>query len=179
MDKPDKEAVRILIVEDNRGDAILVREALKESNLSFELTHISDGEKGIRLLAAARRAPQRRPPESSAAGLESAEARRLGSSRRDPGGAGSQGHARGHLEFLGQPRGSRARQTAKLTRGRSSSEPRFFLERLERVVHDGAVGGAIRHFPHAAEEGSGAVCQVWEVLAGVRPGLINGALISA
>lgn len=47
VDIPNKEAVRILIVEDNRGDALLVREALKESNLSFELTHISDGEKAF------------------------------------------------------------------------------------------------------------------------------------
>jgi CheY-like chemotaxis protein len=46
-DKLDKEVVRILIVEDNRGDALLVREALKESNLRFELTHISDGEKAF------------------------------------------------------------------------------------------------------------------------------------
>ena len=47
MDKSDKAVVRILIVEDNRGDALLVREALKESNLRFELTHIPDGEKAF------------------------------------------------------------------------------------------------------------------------------------
>jgi len=44
---PDHEAVRILIVEDNRGDVLLVREALKESSLSFELTHIADGEQAF------------------------------------------------------------------------------------------------------------------------------------
>jgi chemotaxis family two-component system response regulator Rcp1 len=44
---PDQEAVRILIVEDNRGDVLLVREALKESSLSFELTHIADGEQAF------------------------------------------------------------------------------------------------------------------------------------
>src|SRR5258708_38901501 len=39
--------VRILIVEDNRGDVLLVREALKESSLKFELTHIADGEQAF------------------------------------------------------------------------------------------------------------------------------------
>jgi two-component system response regulator len=47
LDKPYKNVVRILIVEDNRGDALLVREALEESNLRFELTHIADGEKAF------------------------------------------------------------------------------------------------------------------------------------
>jgi chemotaxis family two-component system response regulator Rcp1 len=47
VNKPGQDVVRILIVEDNRGDALLVREALKESNLRFELTHISDGEKAF------------------------------------------------------------------------------------------------------------------------------------
>lgn len=42
--------VRILIVEDNRGDVLLVREALKESALSFELTHIADGEQAFEYL---------------------------------------------------------------------------------------------------------------------------------
>jgi len=43
----DHESVRILIVEDNRGDVLLVREALKESSLSFELTHVADGEQAF------------------------------------------------------------------------------------------------------------------------------------
>jgi chemotaxis family two-component system response regulator Rcp1 len=47
MDKPDQEAVHILIVEDNRGDVRLVREALKESSLRFELTHLADGEQAF------------------------------------------------------------------------------------------------------------------------------------
>src|SRR5260370_29524295 len=47
MMKPDTGVVRILIVEDNRGDVLLVREALKESNLKFELTHIADGEQAF------------------------------------------------------------------------------------------------------------------------------------
>jgi chemotaxis family two-component system response regulator Rcp1 len=47
VNTPDTDVVRILIVEDNRGDALLVREALKESQLRFELTHISDGEKAF------------------------------------------------------------------------------------------------------------------------------------
>ena len=38
---------RILIVEDNRGDVLLVEVALRESGLRFELIHIADGEKAI------------------------------------------------------------------------------------------------------------------------------------
>jgi CheY-like chemotaxis protein len=41
------QAVRILIVEDNRGDVLLVREALNEAALDFELTHIADGEQAF------------------------------------------------------------------------------------------------------------------------------------
>jgi hypothetical protein len=45
--KPDQEAVRIPIMEDNRGDVFLVREPLKESSLRFELTHLADGEQAF------------------------------------------------------------------------------------------------------------------------------------
>ncbi len=38
---------RILIVEDNRGDVLLVEVALREAGLQFELIHIADGEKAI------------------------------------------------------------------------------------------------------------------------------------
>jgi chemotaxis family two-component system response regulator Rcp1 len=38
---------RILIVEDNRGDVLLVEVALRESGLQFELIHMPDGEKAI------------------------------------------------------------------------------------------------------------------------------------
>jgi CheY-like chemotaxis protein len=36
-----------LIVEDNRGDVLLVEVALREAGLRFELIHIADGEKAI------------------------------------------------------------------------------------------------------------------------------------
>jgi len=39
--------VRILIIEDNRGDVLLVREALREVDIPFELTHIADGEQAF------------------------------------------------------------------------------------------------------------------------------------
>jgi chemotaxis family two-component system response regulator Rcp1 len=39
-----------MMVEDNRGDVILVREALKESTLEFELNHVPDGEQAIGLI---------------------------------------------------------------------------------------------------------------------------------
>ena len=38
---------RILIVEDNRGDVLLVEVALREAGLRFELIHMADGEKAI------------------------------------------------------------------------------------------------------------------------------------
>lgn len=42
--------IRILIVEDNRGDVLLVREALKESSLHFELNHVADGEEAVQYI---------------------------------------------------------------------------------------------------------------------------------
>lgn len=39
-----------MIVEDNPGDVLLVREALNESELRFELSHVSDGEKAVNYL---------------------------------------------------------------------------------------------------------------------------------
>jgi len=38
---------RILIVEDNRGDVLLVEVALREAGLQFELIHLADGEKAV------------------------------------------------------------------------------------------------------------------------------------
>ena len=42
--------LQILIVEDNPGDVLLVREALNESNLRYDLNHVSDGEKAVNFL---------------------------------------------------------------------------------------------------------------------------------
>jgi chemotaxis family two-component system response regulator Rcp1 len=41
---------RILIVEDNRGDVLLVDVALREAGLRFELIHLADGEKALNYL---------------------------------------------------------------------------------------------------------------------------------
>ncbi len=41
---------RVLIIEDNSGDARLIREALKEAKLKFEVTHVNDGEQAIDLV---------------------------------------------------------------------------------------------------------------------------------
>ena len=41
---------RILIVEDNRGDVLLVEVALREAALRFELVHLADGEKAVEYL---------------------------------------------------------------------------------------------------------------------------------
>jgi CheY-like chemotaxis protein len=42
--------VQIFIVEDNLGDVLLVREALKESSLQFEMRHAADGEEAIQAI---------------------------------------------------------------------------------------------------------------------------------
>ena len=42
---------RILIVEDNRGDVLLVEVALREAGLRFDLIHMSDGEKAMSFLS--------------------------------------------------------------------------------------------------------------------------------
>ena len=47
---PD-DPVEIYIVEDNLGDVLLVREALKESSLRFELKHAADGEEAIQAIS--------------------------------------------------------------------------------------------------------------------------------
>jgi len=44
------ETLTIFIVEDNLGDVLLVREALKESSLRFELRHAADGEEAIQAI---------------------------------------------------------------------------------------------------------------------------------
>jgi len=44
---------QILIVEDNRADLFLIREAIKQSQLESELQFATDGEKAVQLIAAA------------------------------------------------------------------------------------------------------------------------------
>ena len=44
---------RILLVEDNRGDVLLVQESLKEHGITHELHVVTDGAAAIRFLAAA------------------------------------------------------------------------------------------------------------------------------
>ena len=51
MTHPATQPVQIFIVEDNLGDVLLVREALKESSLQFELRHAADGEEAIQVLS--------------------------------------------------------------------------------------------------------------------------------
>ncbi len=50
MEDPEQKRVQILIVEDNRADVLLVKEALKESALNFELLHLGDGEQAFQYL---------------------------------------------------------------------------------------------------------------------------------
>ena len=49
-DEQSELTLRILIVEDNRGDVLLVREALKESGVNFELSHALDGSEALNYL---------------------------------------------------------------------------------------------------------------------------------
>jgi CheY-like chemotaxis protein len=42
--------IKVLLVEDNPGDAVLVREALKEAQLTFELAIQEDGESMLRMI---------------------------------------------------------------------------------------------------------------------------------
>ncbi|HBY59931.1 MAG TPA: hypothetical protein DEH78_08910 [Solibacterales bacterium] len=49
--------VRVFLVEDNPGDVFLIREALRERKLTFELLHYSDGEEAWRAISASREAP--------------------------------------------------------------------------------------------------------------------------
>jgi chemotaxis family two-component system response regulator Rcp1 len=44
---------QILIVEDNRADVFLIREAIKQSRITSDLQFASDGEKAIEIIAAA------------------------------------------------------------------------------------------------------------------------------
>jgi CheY-like chemotaxis protein len=46
------EPVKVLIVEDNPGDVVLVREALKQAKVLFELTVQDDGEAMLQLIEA-------------------------------------------------------------------------------------------------------------------------------
>lgn len=42
--------LQILMAEDNPGDVLLVREALNQSNLRYEMSHVLDGEKAVNYL---------------------------------------------------------------------------------------------------------------------------------
>ena len=49
-DLPNTEPIKILMVEDNPGDARLAEEALKDSKINNSLYHVEDGEKAMRFL---------------------------------------------------------------------------------------------------------------------------------
>ena len=62
-DKGSSAVRRILIVEDNRGDVMLVEVALREAGLRFDLTHIPDGEKAVDYLRKLRNQSAGAPPD--------------------------------------------------------------------------------------------------------------------
>ncbi len=45
------EMLKILIVEDNEGDVLLVKEALREHSIEFDIKHLSDGEQALAYLS--------------------------------------------------------------------------------------------------------------------------------
>jgi len=49
--------LRVVLVEDNPGDVFLIREALREQGLAFELLHYADGEEAWQALTGAERLP--------------------------------------------------------------------------------------------------------------------------
>ncbi len=49
-DMPNTEPIKILMVEDNPGDARLAQEALKDSKINNSLYHVEDGEEAMRFL---------------------------------------------------------------------------------------------------------------------------------
>ena len=55
--------IRVLLVEDNPGDARLAREALVDSKLRLEVVEAHDGEAAIELLRSAQRSGSRRLPD--------------------------------------------------------------------------------------------------------------------
>ena len=47
---PADEALRIVLVEDNDADAFLIREAIRQSGIEFELEHFDNGDHALRHL---------------------------------------------------------------------------------------------------------------------------------
>jgi CheY-like chemotaxis protein len=41
------EALQIVLVEDNEADAFLIREALRQSGIAFELSHLNNGDRAL------------------------------------------------------------------------------------------------------------------------------------
>ena len=55
--------LRILMVEDNPGDVLLVKEALNDSDLRYELSHVSDGEQAVAFLQRRGEYKRKRTPD--------------------------------------------------------------------------------------------------------------------
>lgn len=53
---PDDRPLRILLLEDNPGDATLLKEAFRAAKVQFELTHFVDGEAAITYITSGRAA---------------------------------------------------------------------------------------------------------------------------
>jgi CheY-like chemotaxis protein len=51
------ESIHIVLVEDNEADAFLIREALRQSGIVFELEHMSNGDRALDYLFHASRPP--------------------------------------------------------------------------------------------------------------------------
>jgi DNA-binding response OmpR family regulator len=47
---PRSEAIRVLVIEDNAPDVMLIGESFREQDLAFEITHLRDGEEVLNRL---------------------------------------------------------------------------------------------------------------------------------
>ena len=56
-------SIRVLLVEDDPGDVVIAREALKAAGLSTKLDVVSDGDQALEFLRAGSRYPRARRPD--------------------------------------------------------------------------------------------------------------------
>lgn len=56
-------AIRVLLVEDDAGDVVIAREALKAAGLTTKLDVVSDGDQALEFLRAVGRYPKARRPD--------------------------------------------------------------------------------------------------------------------
>ena len=51
QNSPEPEPVRVLVIDDNAPDVMLISESLRDQGMTFEITHLRDGEEAVSKLA--------------------------------------------------------------------------------------------------------------------------------